>query len=137
MGLLGFFSNNWQDDSKRPLVNKWLEKLEPPDLQSLNELNQDFEFDAGYQSAFSTSSSTHQSEETQPGMASPIQRHYDWSQVQVSSWQDPYRSYATPQYEASYSRGYNGVLDYQIADDSDSEDEDDEEGDDDIGTKHN
>jgi len=133
MGLFGFFGNNFQDDSKRPLVNKWLESLEPPDAQSLLELEHDFDLDD------QTSSNTTPQEDNSPGMSSPIYRHYDWSQVQVSTWQDPFSTYDTPQYESSWQdarsksyadHGYQRVLSYQVLDEpsSDEEDEEDEVG---------
>lgn len=143
MGLLGFFNSNFQDDSKRPLVNKWLETLEPPDQQSLLELDHDFDIHY-YQPP---TPSPPASDTTSLEMSPPIQRHYEWSQVAVSTWEDPYQTYDTAPDENSWQdttdksyagQGYQRALAYQIHDqepssDEEEEEDDDDEDDDDIG----
>jgi len=146
MGLLGFFNYSFQDDSKRPLVNKWLETLEPPDQQSLLELEYDFDRHHYLSSTPSTPStlSLPASDIISSMMSPPVQRHYDMSQVAVSAWQDPFQTYDTTPYDNSWqdtqdkshvSHGYQRTLAYQVSDQestSDEEEDDEEEDDDDI-----
>ena len=135
MGFLGLFKDNWQDDSKRPLVNKWLETLEPPDLESLSELEHDFDSDHEHISDHQPTTVT-PAAESSSGMSEHVSRHYDLSQVQFSTWQDPYRVYATPQYQNSWtssrSAGNDIVYTYQVPDEETSSEEEDE-GEDDVG----
>jgi hypothetical protein len=120
MVLWGLFSNNFQDDSKRPLVEKWLDTLEPPDLLELSESEleneSDIEGETESESDIEGKAEAEVDLNQRPLRAPvtrllpPVMRHYDLSHVHFAQWQDPYQIQArqpSPPHPDPYSHGYN------------------------------
>jgi hypothetical protein len=140
MGLWGFFGNNYQDDSKRLFVNKWLDTLEPPDQESYSE--PEFDIDVN-EPELDIDIDEPESTTPTPDIILPempqAQRYYDLSTVQFATWQDPFKTYAPPQYGSQHPAPYTSISNpqtyqyetivspYQVQDDESSSEEEDEE----------